>query len=371
MMSRPLGYFVHHQGRGHAERCIALVSALPDTRPVRIFCAKNDMFSSLASHVTITKIPSLFESTGREARSMDRFAALSTLHCAPLGWPGIRKAMGAIATWFAETDPALMICDVSAEIAQLCRICSVPHIAVLQHGNREDPGHRAAYDGAVGLLAPFSEELAQPEWSEAFRSRIFFAGGLGLRDVPMVREAARCSIGIDERCELIVLMAGEGGRGLSAAPIGVGARSRPHARWISIGPVENDWHATVPGNVEHRGWVNNPGAYIAAADIVIASPGNATCQRILATGRPFIAIPEWRYFDEQHRKAEALAAAGLAVIRPHLPSSAGAWSCMIEEAYATFDLERQSRTVRDRPAEDAAAWIEALITDLWTDAGAT
>jgi hypothetical protein len=327
------------------------------------------MFPTLPSHVTITIIPSLFEPTGREPRSMDRFAAPSTLHCAPLGWPGIRTAMGTIATWFADADPALMICDVSAEIAQLCRICSVPHIAVLQHGNREDPGHRATYDGAVGLLAPFAEALAQPEWSEAFRARIFFAGGLGLRDVPMVRKTARCSSGIDERCELIVLMAGEGGRGLSAAPIGVGARNRPAARWITIGPVEHDWHATEPSNVEHRGWVNNPGAYIAAADIVIASPGNATCQRILAAGRPFIAVPEWRYFDEQHRKAHALAAAGLAVIRLHLPSSAGDWSCAIEEAYATFNPERQQRVVRDRPAEDAAAWIEALIADLWTNTG--
>jgi hypothetical protein len=369
-MVRPLGYFVHHQGRGHAERCIALVSALPSARPIRIFCARSDLFSKLGPHVTVTQIPSLFEPTGCEVRTMDRFAAPSTLHCAPLGWPGIRKAMGTIAGWFTEADPALMICDVSAEIAQLCRICSVPHVTVVQHGNRGDPGHRAAYDGAVGLLAPFAEELAQPEWSDAFRARIFFAGGLGLRDVPMMREAARRVIGIDERCELIVLMTGEGGRGLSTAPIAVGARSRPDASWVTIGPVEHDWHATEPNNVEHRGWVNNPGVYIAAADIVIASPGNATCQRTLAIGRPFIAVPEWRYFDEQHRKAEALAAAGLAVVRPHLPSSASAWSCVIEEAYATFDPERQRHTVRDRPAADAAAWIEGLIADLWTGAGA-
>jgi hypothetical protein len=369
MMAQPLGYFVHHQGRGHAERCIALVSALPSARPVRIFCAKEDLFPRMAPHVTITRIPSLFEPTGSEVRTMDRFMTPSTLHCSPLGWPGIRKAMGEIVAWFAEANPALMICDVSAEIAQLCRICSVPHVKVLQHGNREDPGHRAAYDGAVGLLAPFAEELAQPEWSEAFRSRTFFAGGLGLRDLPMTREAARSAIGMDTQCELIVSMAGEGGRGLSAAPIAVGARCRPSARWITIGPVERDWHATEPSNLEHRGWVDNPGAYIAAADIVIASPGNATCQRILATGRPFIAVPEWRYFDEQHRKADALAAAGLAITRPHLPSSAGAWSRVIEEAYATFDLERQRRTVRDHPAEDAAAWIEGLIADLWTEAG--
>ncbi|MEF3088056.1 hypothetical protein VLL29_20690, partial [Bacillus altitudinis] len=86
------------------------------------------------------------------------------LHCAPLGWPGIRKAMAILADWFDRADPALMICDVSAEVAQFARLCSVPHVKILQHGDRSDPGHKAAYQGAAGLLAPFAPELAQPDW---------------------------------------------------------------------------------------------------------------------------------------------------------------------------------------------------------------
>ena len=31
---RPFGYFVHHQGRGHAERCAAILNALPPERPI-------------------------------------------------------------------------------------------------------------------------------------------------------------------------------------------------------------------------------------------------------------------------------------------------------------------------------------------------
>ena len=29
-MTGPIGYFVHHQGRGHAERLIPLIAELPD-----------------------------------------------------------------------------------------------------------------------------------------------------------------------------------------------------------------------------------------------------------------------------------------------------------------------------------------------------
>ena len=179
-MTRPIGYFVHHQGRGHAERCAAIAHAMPSSRPLTIFCARDDIFTALPANADVVTIPSLFEPTGHEAASMDWVSTPATLHCAPLGWPGIRSAMGQITSWFQVADPALMICDVSAEIAQLARICSVPHVKILQHGDRSDPGHRAAYDGAAGLLAPFHYDLAQPEWDDAMRSKTFFAGGLGV-----------------------------------------------------------------------------------------------------------------------------------------------------------------------------------------------
>ncbi len=156
----PIGYFVHHQGRGHAERCASLVNALPLAQEVVIFCARDDIFPPLRENVRVVKIPSLFERSGQERTGLDTVDSPDTVHCAPLGWPGIRRAMATIAAWFDTADPDLMICDVSAEIAQLCRICSVPHVKVLQHGDRGDPGHRAAYDGAVGLLAPFSTALS-------------------------------------------------------------------------------------------------------------------------------------------------------------------------------------------------------------------
>ena len=366
-MTRPFGYFVHHQGRGHAERCAAIAQALPADRPLTIFCARDDIFPALPAQATIVRIPSLFEPTGDEVASADWVPTPSTLHCAPLGWPGIRDAMAVMARWFAEADPALMICDVSAEVAQLARICSVPHVKVLQHGDRGDAGHRAAYDGAAGLLAACHADLAQPEWDAGMRARTCFAGGLGVDTRVPERELARQRIGVAPDEEVILVMAGGGGGGFGQAPLGVGARSRPAARWITIGPVVRDWHATEPANIEHRGWVDNPADHVAAADMVIASTGNTTCQQILAAARPWLAVPEWRYFDEQHRKAEALAVAGVACVRPHLPSSADAWAQAIAETLATHRPERQRAMIADAPAADAARWLESLAARLWPD----
>lgn len=367
-MKRPFGYFVHHQGRGHAERCAAIAAALPADRPIVIFSARDDIFPSLPPQATVVRLPSLFEPQGDEATGMDWVPTPDTLHCAPLGWPGIRTAMATLSGWFATAAPSLMISDVSAEIAQLARICSVPHVKILQHGDRSDPGHQAAYRGAAGLLAPFHADLAQPEWGPDMIAKTCFAGGLGVDLRLPEREVARQRIGILSNEEVILVLSGGGGDGFSQAPIGVGARARPDARWITIGKVQRDWHATEPSNVEHRGWVDNAADHIAAADLVVASTGNTTCQQILAAARPWLAVPEWRYFDEQHRKAEALAAAGLATVRPHLPSSAHAWEQALAETLANHRPERQRNTIDHAPAEFVADWLEQLSWQLWGDA---
>ncbi len=357
---RPFGYFVHHQGRGHAERCASLVNALPESRQVTIFSAREDIFPVLRDNVEIRRIPSLFEATGAERSDFDNVPTPDTLHCAPLGWPGIRQAMAEMARWFAEADPALMICDVSAEVAQLARICSVPHVKVLQHGDRSDPGHRAAYDGAVGLLAPFAAELAQPDWPDQMLQRIHFAGGLGLGSEAVDRTMARRRLGLDPEARIALVLTGGGGNGWSTAPFGVAARTFPEWQWLSIGAMQGDWHATESGNLAHKGWVDTAEEYIAAADLVISSTGNTTCAQILCAGKPWIVVPEWRYFDEQLEKARALSRAGLALHLEHMPSSAHAWRKAVDAAFAMHTAEAQQALIAPDAAQVAARWLEHL-----------
>ncbi|CTQ31287.1 glycosyltransferase [Jannaschia rubra] len=362
---RPIGYFLHHQGRGHAERCAAIVDALPADRPVTIFCARPELVRTAHPAAEVIRIPSLFEPTGQE-RASDWIPTPETLHCAPLGWPGIREAMGRIAGWFVTADPALIVCDVSAEVAQLARICSVPHVKVLQHGDRTDAGHRAAYDGAAGLIVPCDVRLAQEDWTPEMRAKAVFAGGLGADTALPDRAEARARLGIGAGEEVVLVLSGGGGSGLSAAPLALGARAMPRTRWITVGQVARDWHATEPANLTHKGWVDDIPAHLAAADLVVASTGNTTCQQILAAGLPWIAVPEWRYFDEQIAKAKALDAAGVAMHLGSMPASIPAWEAAIARVRRDHDPDLQRDMVRPDAAAHVARWLDALCQRLDT-----
>lgn len=367
-LTQPIGYFVHHQGRGHAERAAAIANQLAGQRSVTLFCARDDIFPPLAEQVHITCIPSLFEASGAEAPAMAALPMPDTVHCAPVGWPGITQAFATVANWFAEKRPALFITDVSAELAQLARLCSVPHVAVLQHGDRSDPGHRAAYDGAVGLLAPYSAALEQDDRVPAHRAKTFYAPGVGIDTAAIPDKGeARARLGLDPDQDIVLVIAGGGGEGSPNTPITLGARAEPDSTWLTIGNVRREWHETPPGNLEHRGWVDNPQDWITAADRIVSSCGNTTAHMVMAAGKPWVVIPEWRYFDEQTRKAEALERAGIAAISRTWPSHGGAWA-KLWEAAGRIDTARQQSLVEQDAAESAARWLDDLATRLWAGA---
>ena len=363
-MKHPFGFFVHHQGRGHAERVADWVGALPTDRPVTIFSARDDIFPALPGRVRLCRIPSLFEAEAPAPPSLAAAATPSTLHCAPLGWPQITTAMATMLGWMAEARPALFVVDVSAEVAQLCRIASVPCVKVLQHGDRDDAGHHAAYAGCVGLLAPYAAALEQPERPDWLRAKTLHAPAIGVAAATVDRATARARLGLDLAAEIIVVLTGAGGGGAPLAPLCLAARATPGARWLAVGAVAAEWHATTPGNLELVGWTAAPELYIAAADIVVAAAGNTAVHAILAAGRPFLVIPEWRYYDEQRRKAQALAAAGAAVLRETWPGSPAAW---IDALAQTRRLcpQRQRALAPPGGAAAAAAWLEELAIALW------
>ncbi len=364
-MTRPIGYFVHHQGRGHAERAAAIVNALPPGREAVLFCARDDIFPPLAPHVSVVNIPSLFEASGDEAPGLAHLRTPATLHCAPVGWAGITQAISTIAQWFERARPGLFVTDVSAELAQFARIASVPCVTVLQHGARDDAGHMAAYEGALGVLAPYAAVLEQPDRPDWMLAKTHYAPGVGVdfAAVPGKAEARRL-LGLPADAEIVLVVAGGGGNGTPATPLTLGARAEPDALWLTIGAVEHEWHATAPGNLRHLGWVDTPELHIAAADRVVSSAGNTTVHMIAAIGRPWIVVPEWRYFDEQHWKARMLDRAGAAVTFDHWPSHADAWTAAWARA-ATLDPARQAALVDPAAAIGAARWLDALATQCW------
>lgn len=366
-MTAPIGYFVHHQGRGHAERAAAIVGAMPRDRPVTLFTARADIFPALPPHAEVVTIPSLFEPPATAASAFAHDRTPDTLHCAPIGWETITRAVATIAAWFDTARPALFVTDVSAELAQLARIASVPHVAVLQHGDRADPGHMAAYEGAVGILAPYHASLEQPGRPDWMVAKTHYAPGVGIDARIPDRAAARAVLGLPADAEIVVVVGGGGGSGLPATPLTLGARAEPDSLWITIGEMQHEWHATPPDNLRHMGWVANPEQWIAAADRMVSSAGNTTVHLIAAAGRPWIVVPEWRYFDEQVWKARMLGAAGAAVTLDHWPSHSLAWRRAWQAAGAC-DLSRQHQLVDPEAAAGAAAWLDGLAS--WRDADA-
>jgi len=362
---RPVGYFVHHHGHGHARRCLAIAHQL-NPRPVIIFCAKPDIFPNLPDNAEIVSLPDFH---GKQARSehLHQQPPCSALDCAPVGVSAIREASGIIAGWLAREDPALFVVDVSAELALLSRICSVPVVKIRMHGDREDAAHQAAYSACAGILAPFDEILEQPDWPDHLRARTFYAGGLIDTRNPVPDKAeARKLLGLPEHQQIFVIVAGNGGVGIPIAPVTLAARAYPDALWLTVGKTVRYGHETDFSNLRDVGWVDNVNDYLAAADVVVATPGDTLTHEIARVGRPLICIPEWCYYNEQVRKAEALAAQNLAVYSPTWPASFGQWRSLVEQA-GQCDISRQRLLVDDRAASRAAARLEELIQKLWLE----
>ena len=96
-----------------------------------------------------------------------------TLHCVPLGVREMRGTMRRILPHLDEREVGLFVTDVSAELAQLARIASVPAVKIRMHGRRDDPGHRVAYQACTGMLAPFDETLEQSEYPAWARAKTY------------------------------------------------------------------------------------------------------------------------------------------------------------------------------------------------------
>lgn len=361
---RPIGFFVHHQGRGHARRCEAILKELPP-RPVTIFTADPSIFSDGVS-ARIVRLPNMIGAPS----ATPALAAVSPperLHCVPLGVPQITDTMAAMVAFVAAERPALMVIDVSSEIALLMRLLSVPTLQIRMHGDRSDAFHEIAYDASVGMIAPFDERLEQPDYPKWARARTAYIGGLcTTTDAIPSKAEARRRLGLPSEREVIVTLAGGGGTGTPYAPLTMAARARPETLWLTIGPLHKEGHETDFANLEQRGWVDRPLDYLAAADLVVASAGDNTVHEIARVGRPFLCVPEWRYFGEQHAKAHALERLGAAAVAESWPHSLADWKNALSRAEAT-DLAVQRSLFAPEAAARAAAFIDDWCTRLWQE----
>ncbi|RIY02852.1 glycosyl transferase [Aureimonas flava] len=366
-MPKPISFFVHHQGRGHANRTMAMVAEFSRERPVSVLTAGPHLFDGFGRDIEIVPLPDMI-GAGVPTPRLHAEPTPQVMHCVPLGLVEMRRTMRTILDHLDERDVGLFVVDVSAEIALLSRIASVPAVQIRMHGDRSDIGHLGSYEACVGMLAPFDERMEQDDYPAHLRAKTFYSGGLctTLDAVPDKAEARR-RLGLDPAREIVVTVTGGGGSGTPYAPLTVAARAAPDALWLTLGPTHREGHETDFSNLVELGWVPGVTDYLAAADIVIASAGDNTIHEIARVGGRLIVMPEWRYFGEQTRKAEALVRLGAAVTAPAWPGDLHGWQALLAEARA-LDGETIRTLHAPEAARRAAGWLEGLTDELWEGA---
>ena len=346
-MSEPhIAYYVHHHGAGHGVRAARIAQALR----VPVTLMGSQLPVELPEGVQRLSLPG----DTAEGMTVERF---DVLHYAPLAVDGVRERMALLAQWFVEHWPCLLVVDVSVEIALFARLCGVPVAYVRQHGLRDDPAHRLAYESASALLAPYPAEMEAPDTPQWLRDKTMYSGWLS--------RFAGAPAAKPERGQVLIIT-GHGGTGLSAGVIEAVARQCPERQFRVAG-------ALTPGqsmsNLHWLGQLADPQNAMSSAEIVIGSASDSLVGEAASLGCRYIAVAEERPFDEQKLQARRLnqlnVAIGLEEGWPAVPQ----WPALLDAA-ATLDPERWHGWADTQAAMRAARLIEDTLAQTIRNPGA-
>lgn len=335
-----IGYYVHHQGRGHLSRLEAVAAYL---------------------RTPVTGLSSLPQPDGwqgdwvRLARdddpspsASDDVSARGVLHWAPLRHGGLSARMAVLASWIVRERPAAVVVDVSVEVSLLARLCGAPVVVVALPGQRTDRTHEAAYDLADLLLCPWPVEAHARDWPTSWTEKASYVGGLSRFDGrPRPPRHPRR----DGR--RVLLLWGAGGRDADAASVETARRATPG--WV--------WTERSPERPSPDLW-----AELCAADVVVTHAGQNAVADVAAARAPAIVIAQRRPFDEQAATARALKRMYIADGHTTWPAP-HRWAGLLDAAHRRGG-EGWSRWSTGHGARDTAASLDALAARGGTDTDA-
>ncbi|MGW9405756.1 glycosyltransferase [Arthrobacter sp. NPDC055585] len=280
-----IGYYIHHHGMGHLRRAQAIAAHLPP-----------------GSVTGLSSLPRPADWTGRWVqlepdnaspgpRNVD---ANGHLHWVPARDPGLRARMAQLSAWIQETNPAVLVADVSVEAALLARLHGVPVVTVALPGVRTDRAHTLGFGVSDAVIAAWPATAGQ----------MLHAGAEVLERLQPVGAISRLPVQPGRapgRIARVLVLGGAGGGGMDDAAL-AGARSQtPGVQWIPLG--------TNPGNRSP-----DPLPHLLAADLVITHAGQGSLADVAAAGIPAVVVPQDRPHQEQAATGRALAAMDLPVI---------------------------------------------------------
>ena len=315
-----IGWYVHAHGRGHLQRlqCVAQHLRTPVTG-----------LSSLPRPDGWTGDWVVLPDDLPTGDDRDATAG-GTLHWAPLGHPGLRDRMTAVASWVAAAKPSLVVVDVSVEVAVLVRSLGVPVVVAAMRGERTDRAHTTAYDLADALLAPWPAARPEP-WPKRWLDKTWHVGALSRLD--------ECAPAAAPGARRVAVLWGAGGSEVTADDVAAAAAATPDWTWDDRGL---------------RGTARDPWAFLQDADVVVTHGGQNALSEVAAARRPAVVVPQDRPHDEQRANARALS--GIALVRDTWPAPT-AWPELLEAAVQQ-DASAWSQWSDGRGAHRAATLLD-------------
>jgi hypothetical protein len=327
-----IGYYVHHQGRGHLTRMRCVTERV--ARPVTVLSSLPPGPGEQRPWVTLAR-----DDTCEHPEDV---TAGGALHWVPRHDAGLAQRSARVAGWIAETRPQLLVVDVSVEITALARLCGTPVVVMAMPGERRDRAHALAYDIADALLAPWPPGL-HTGWPERWTEKTVFLGGVSrFDDWPGAR--TRRSRRAGRRRGLVLW--GSGGDDLGPRVLRSLRAGTPDWTWETAGLEGRQLDATAT-------W----GA-LRDAELVVTHGGQNAIADVAAAQVPGVVVADDRPFGEQHRTVGWLADLELAATATGCPPPE-AWHSLLTRA-TSLDTRRWALWNDGEGAGRAARALEGL-----------
>jgi hypothetical protein len=271
-----IGWYVHHHGRGHLTRLLAVRPHVPGPVTVLSSLPRPAELPADTEWVLLER-DDADEGRGDPADAQPTASGL--LHWAPVGHGGHARRLAAIAALLPSFDA--MVVDVSVEVTMLARLLGRPVALVVQPGDRVDEPH---------LVGRRLADLAIAPWPGDDGPGIVHVGGIS-------RFAGRARTSDPQPSRVLALGGGERDD-LWRATIEHAMEGTPDWQWEML---------------DHEHWSADPWASLCRAEVVVTAAGQNAIADVAAAGARAVVLPRPRPFDEQERTAAALARRGLAV----------------------------------------------------------
>lgn len=334
-----IGYYAHHHGSGHCRQADKLAALLPIEwqQQLTVFTSlpiDAYRFTTLTEAQIIRLNPEDELAEDVLAGRAGQYWQPAALHYSPVGNSDIQKRSWQILATIQQRQIELMIIDVSAEVAMLCRACSVPYLYVRLPGERDDTAHISAFTGAIGLLAPYPRALEAamtPAWVtnktlyldflsatnsdpltyKAFLQRLVDLA-LATEQVEVKGLIDSTSVGDSKQQNqplIVTVIKGYGGHQAIDAKLPALRQALPEALIISLGPISDEVRQYVDIATE----VDDVTPFIAHSDWLLMACGLNAIAQVYRYDTPLVVLPDPRPHREQEVMAEALIAAGRAL----------------------------------------------------------